>query len=75
MRRVNISNDVASREKIASAIPQTPVAALEPIVTNKTKEDGKTEEVQGGADDTPTGAESDTTPKRGRKTTRDSEKV
>lgn len=75
MRRVNISNDVNSRAQIASAVPQTPAVKPEEVVTSNTEEDGKTEEAQGGEDNTPTQAEPDTAPKRGRKTKGNTEKV
>jgi hypothetical protein len=73
MRRVNIQADVESRRNIAAAAP---VSASETVTEPcKTTEDGKTEEVQGSEDNTPTTAVSDTPPKRGRKTKGDTEKI
>lgn len=69
MRRVNIQADVESRRNIAAAAPSTPVTAQERVTeSSNTEEDGKTQEIQGGEDNTPSVPESDTSTKRGRKT-------
>lgn len=76
MRRVNIQADVESRRNIAAATPVPPVAASERVTElSNTEEDGKTKEVQGCEDNTSTVPESETPPKRGRKTKGDVEKV
>lgn len=76
MKRVNIQSDVESRRNIATATSNAPVTKPE-IVTESSniQEDGKTEEIQGGENHAPAGAESDTLSKRGRKTKGDTEKV
>lgn len=69
MRRVNIQADVESRRNIAAATPAPPVAAPEAVTESRNKEeDGKTQEIQGSEDNTPSVPESDTSTKRGRKT-------
>lgn len=76
MRRVNIQADVESRRNIAAATPAPPVAASEAVTESRNKEeDGKTQEIQGSEDNTPSVPESDTSTKRGRKTKGDVEKV
>lgn len=76
MRRVNIFNDLDSRRNIATATPSTPVTLSERVTESSNKEeDGKTKEVQGSEDNTSTVPESETPPKRGRKTKGDVEKV
>lgn len=72
MRRVNIQADVESRRNIAAAA--APVAVQETVTSNN-QEDGKTKEVQGSEDNTPARPVADTSPKRGRKTKGDTEKI
>ena len=77
MKRVNIQQDVESRQRIAAASPKVfPTEQVTETVTPEiVQQNGKTEEVPGGEDHPTAPAEPVPTAKRGRKANGDVQKV
>ena len=73
MKKVNISNDVESRIRIAQAVPVMKVIGNTEKQT--TLNDGKSTEVQRNEDNAECKQEPSSTPKRGRKAARDVQKI
>ena len=77
MKRVNIQQDVESRQRIAAASPEVfPTEQVtESVNPEIVQQNGKTEEVPGGEDHPTAPAEPVPTAKRGRKANGDVQKV
>lgn len=77
MKRVNIQQDVESRQRIAAASPKVfPTEQVTESVTPEiVQQNGKTEEVPGGEDHPTAPAKPVPTAKRGRKANGDVQKV